>query len=117
MNKLAKAKYMTYDHLGRMIGIACKCCGNVIAEQRKQGFYYYPSYTEIKIQFGNYGAHVTNLCINCVRLAQRDPDLLNAIYEADMADLTTLPSTAMLNRDQRARPKIVVVETKQRGIP
>lgn len=113
---LDKPDFILRNRAGGVHTVFCKCCGTIIAQQRRRQFWRSRMYAEIKIRFADSTAHVTNICQNCIPILQRNPELLHQIYEADIADLCIdNPDMEMFLVD-KDKPRIVAVDTKGRGI-
>lgn len=109
-------EYIQRTRTGGIRRIFCKCCGYIIAEQRGRSFWRSRIYAEIKIKFDDGTMHVTNLCQGCVPNVRRDPELLLAVYHADIDDMVKEDPTADKFREKE-RPRVVAIDTKLRGIP
>lgn len=100
--KLKCPDYVQFDSFGNIEHIVCKLCGTTIAgmQDMEQGkeldkktktwiktvvrqFRRFPNYAEVKIEFEDGSAHVTNLCDRCAQ-ENIEPDILKAIYNADI---------------------------------
>lgn len=113
---LDKPDFILRNRSGAVHTIFCKCCGALIAQQRKRSFWRARIYAEVKIRFADNTAHVTNICVNCIPELQRNPALLYQVYEADINDLCIdNPAMEMFLVDKE-KPRIVAVDTKGRGI-
>lgn len=86
---------------GAMVAILCKVCGTVIAglteettrrshdragnmiETKRVQFARFNNYAEVKIEFKDGSAHVTNICTVCLTSSIEDHEL-QELYEADI---------------------------------
>ena len=79
---IAKPDYVTRDHVGNIISIGCKCCGDILIKG--------DNYRELSMlvtmrDSNRQRRHVTNLCQRCVtELSMTDAQ---GCYDADMVDL------------------------------
>jgi hypothetical protein len=73
-------------------------------------------YAEMKIKFADGTAHVTNLCKECTSKARNNPELLMAIYNADIDDLCIDNPAMEMFRANKERPRVVAVDNTGRGI-
>lgn len=116
MSRLIRPDYVENDKIGRMIRLFCKVCGVEIGEYRRGNFIRHTNYAEMKIQFEDGTKHVTNMCTKCMGPVSRDKTLMIACHRADI-DVMVKEIPAMARELLRARPKVVTIDKKRRGIP
>jgi hypothetical protein len=109
-------EYLQRTRNGAIRRIFCKVCSYIIAEQRGRIFWRSRIYAEMKLKFEDGTMHVTSLCQGCLPKVRRDPEALMAIYNADIDDMAKEDPRAEMFRD-KAKPRVVAVDTKMRGIP
>ncbi len=109
-------EYITYDPIGRMIAMRCKCCGAPIGEDRDGAFIRFKNYAEMKMRFLDKSMHVTNGCTDCIALAVRSSEMRTAMHQADIDDMVKqVPEMAMFRN--RLGSRVVAVDYKRMGIP
>lgn len=113
---LDKPNYIRRNPHGSVAVVFCKCCGYVIAMQKRTGFWRSKMYAEVKIRFADRTAHVTNICKNCIGDLQRSPDLIMKVYHADIDDMCIDNPAMEMFRAGKVNPRIVAIDTKGRGI-
>lgn len=98
--KLVRKNFVDYGPKGQVLGLYCKLCGDAIAgvQARRVSpvpgaamamkFLRYSNYAEIKIAFNDGSHHVTHGCKKCLG-TNMAPDVLQALYEADVLDALT----------------------------
>lgn len=116
MIELEKPDYIQRDSKGRVWRVFCKVCGYIICEQRKRTFWRSNIYSEMKIEWADGSAHVTNLCRNCIPLVRRDPEALMAIYQADIDDLCIDDPINDMWRYGKSSPRVTTTDHHARGI-
>lgn len=113
---LACPQFFQRPGRGKGTRISCKVCGYIIAEQRGKTFWRSRMYVEIKIRFADTTCHITSICKTCVAPAQRNPDLLLAIYHADIDDQCIDEPSLVVLHDNKLKPKIVNIDASCRGM-
>lgn len=116
MKQLARSDYVETDYRGRMVALYCKCCGVRIGkEYRRGGFVRHTNYAELKLRFEDGSHHVTNCCKLCADIAINDPELMEAMHDADI-NVMVQDVPAMAGQWWRGKPMCVWVDKKRMGI-
>lgn len=113
---LKKPDYVDNDAIGRMIALYCKVCGTQIGADQRGNFFRGSNYAEMKIMWADGSKHVTQLCSDCVVAASNSPDVMLAMYNADIDDMVKSVPQMEAHRE-KFDPVCVAIELKRRGIP
>lgn len=116
MIQLARPNFIERSSGGGITGIYCKLCGMQIAHPFNNRIVYSQQYMEIKLQFEDGSFHVTNLCKVCAADIGDHPDKMEALYEADIAEMAEqVPSLADLSG--KGAPRLYSMMVGVNGIP
>jgi hypothetical protein len=115
--QLKMPDYVARDDNGVVTGLLCKICGAPIARTTGGRFTRLThDYAELEILFEDGNRHITCICTRCLPKARKNPDILDALYEADIADMVKdVPN--LKNRKPKGKPFAGSFDTKHRGIP
>lgn len=115
--QLAKPLYVEFDARGRIAKLYCKGCGVEIAKLTPNGFARNNKYAEIKMRFSDNSAHVTNICSDCVKIAQRSANFRQLLHDADMDQMEAEdPQMGKLGFRKRKQSKFEKAELKRRPL-
>lgn len=117
MITLARPDYIVTNERGSLQELYCKNCGAQIGGLNEiNAFVRYRNYVELKLLFDDGSHHVTNICAGCVDAVVSDAERMQALHDADIAQMHLDNRALYHSYVDRINPRCIAMDDKQRGI-